>query len=55
MSKSHHIQNIRENSVHELLFSHFQILKAQDSCIVIKIYESTVGIIQLYNLAKWRK
>ena len=49
MSKSHHTQNIRKNSVHKLFTGHAQILKTEDSCIVIKIYESTVSIIQLQS------
>ena len=37
---------------YSLLFGHVQILETKCSCIIIKIYESMVSIMQLYNLAK---
>ena len=54
-SKIHHTQSIRKNSVHKLSICHVQILEKHCCYIVIKIYQSTVSIIQLHNFAKLRK
>ena len=45
-SKSHHTQSIKT----KLLFGHAQILETQCYFTIIKTYESTVSILQLYNL-----
>ena len=55
MSKSHHAQSTRKNSVRKLPFCHVHILGTQCFYIIIKPYESTVSIIQQYNLAKLKK
>ena len=46
---------IRKKSVYKLLFGHVQISETQCSYIIIKTYESTISIIQLYHLAKLRE
>ena len=54
-SKSHHAQSIWENSVHKLLYSDIQFLETHCTYTIIKTYESTISIMQLYNLAKLRQ
>ena len=49
-TKSHHTQSVTKNSVHKLLFSHVLFLETQCSYIIIKTYESTISVIQLYIL-----
>ena len=55
VSRSHHTQSIKENSVHKLIFGHVQILEIQCPYTKIMTYQSTVSIIKVHIFAKLRK